>query len=85
MSKKPVIFEIVDVECYHGYKASERPLAFTYREQRWDVDEILDRWFESGVVAGYPNLDYFKVRTNEGSVFLLRHNLRYKTWAVRKI
>lgn len=85
MSKKPVIFEIINVECYNGYKASERPLAFTYRNRKWQVEEILDRWFESGVVAGHANLDYFKVRTVDGAVFLLRHNQRYKTWAIREV
>ncbi|MBW1980482.1 MAG: hypothetical protein JRJ12_04625 [Deltaproteobacteria bacterium] len=76
-------YERVAVECYSGYRSNERPLAFTHRERRWEITEILDRWYEGGIRAGTPILDYFKVKTTEGRIFLLRYNSLFDAWAVR--
>ncbi|MBW2631240.1 MAG: hypothetical protein JRC90_05675 [Deltaproteobacteria bacterium] len=77
-----MIFEQIHVECYSGYKANERPVAFTFRDQRWEVAEIVDRWYEGSREAGRPALDYFKVRTREGETFLLRYNALFNAWAI---
>jgi hypothetical protein len=73
----------IDVECYSGYRANERPLAFIFEDRRWQVEEILDRWYEGGLQPSKPALDYFKVRTTEGRVFLLRYNSLFDAWAIR--
>ena len=65
-------FEVIKVECYSGYKVNERPVAFTYKGKRWEVDDIIDRWYEEKIESGQPTMDYFKVRTTEGKEFLLR-------------
>ncbi|MBW2674102.1 MAG: hypothetical protein JRD89_11925 [Deltaproteobacteria bacterium] len=77
-----MILERVDVACYDGYKAHERPRTFVFRGWRWEVSEIIDRWYEGGREAGGPSLDYFKVRTREGPVFLLRYNALFDGWAI---
>jgi len=41
-------YEKVEVECYSGYKANERPVAVEFEERRWEVSEIIDRWYEGG-------------------------------------
>ena len=66
-------FEPVQVECYSGYKADERPVAFFFQDRRWEISEILDRWYEGGVNPGQPIVDYFKVKTADGKVFILRY------------
>ncbi len=76
-------YKPIEVECYSGYRANERPVAFTFHDRRWEVAEIIDRWYEGGLSAGKPALDYFKVRTGEGRVFLLRYNSLFDAWAVR--
>ena len=76
-------YESIEVECYSGYRANERPVAFVFEERRWQVEKILDRWYEGGVRAGQPALDYFKVRTTEGRVFLLRYNALFDAWSIR--
>ncbi|HYA03082.1 MAG TPA: hypothetical protein VEI04_08195 [Syntrophobacteria bacterium] len=73
----------VEVECYSGHRANERPLAFTFEGRRWEVVEIIDRWYEGGLRPARPALDYFKVRTAEGRVFLLRYHSLFDAWAVR--
>ncbi|MCE5209966.1 MAG: hypothetical protein LLG40_00210 [Deltaproteobacteria bacterium] len=68
-------YEKVEVECYSGYKANERPAAFVYQGRRLEIAEILDRWYEGGLDARRPEIDYFKVKTTEGKVFLGSVNL----------
>ncbi len=77
-----MIFEQIYVECYSGYKVNERPVAFTFRDRRWEVAEIVDRWYEGDPEAGLPALDYFKVRTQEGKTFFLRYNALFDAWSI---
>ena len=76
-------YERIEVECYSGYRANERPVAFTFQDRRWQVEEIIDRWYEGEVQSDEPALDYFKVRTVEGRVFLLRYNSLFDAWSIR--
>jgi hypothetical protein len=78
-----VNYEQVQVECYSGYKANERPMAFTYQGQRLEISEIVDRWYEGGFKPDEPVIDYFKVRTSEGKVYLLRYLSLFDAWSVR--
>jgi len=74
-------YEQIKVEFYSGYKAIVRPMAFEYRGRRWEVEEILDRWYEGGVDARRPEINYFKVKTAEGQIFLLRYHAVADTWS----
>ena len=74
--------ETIVVESYSGYKANERPVAFTFQGRRWEVSEIVDRWYEGGLQSGGPEKNYFKVRTVEGNVFLLRYLSLFDVWSV---
>lgn len=76
-------YEQIQVECYSGYKANERPIAFTYHGRRLGISEIIDRWYEGGVKPDQPVIDYFKVRTSEGQGFLLRYLSLFDAWSVR--
>ncbi len=75
--------ERIEVECYSGYRVNERPLAFTFRGQRFEVEEVMDRWYEGGTpgTPGRPELLTFKVRTREGQLYLLRYNSLFDTWS----
>jgi len=75
-------YEKIDVECYSGYKANERPVAFTCQKLRREVAEIVDRWYEGGLEAQNSDVNYFKVRTVEGEVFLLRFVSLFDAWSV---
>jgi hypothetical protein len=76
-------YETISVECYSGYKANERPVAFIFRDRRREVAEILDRWYEGGTRPGRPEVNYFKVKTTDGEVFLLRYLSLFDAWTVR--
>jgi len=75
-------FETIAVECYSGYKANERPAAFFFRGRRREVAEVIDRWYEGGIEPARPEIDYFKVKTKEGEVFLLRYLSLFDAWTV---
>jgi hypothetical protein len=77
-----VILDGVDVECYGGYKAHERPTAFTFQGRRLEVTDIIDHWYEGSPRSAGPSLDYFKVCTREGEVFILRYNALFDAWAM---
>jgi len=79
----PVSYERIQVECYSGYKASERPVAFTYQGRHREVQEIVDRWYEGGVDPGRPASDYFKVKTTDGEIFILRYLSLFDAWSIR--
>jgi hypothetical protein len=72
----------IAVECYSGYKANERPVAFTFEGRHWEIAEILDRWYEGGVQPGRPQTNYFRVRTVEDNLFLLRYLSLFDDWAI---
>jgi len=78
-------YEQIQVECYSGYKANERPVFFTFQEHRQEVLEILDRWYEGGVKPDDPVINYFKIKTNDGSIFLLRYVASSDCWSGRVI
>ncbi len=76
-------YERVEVECRSGYKVNESPVAFTFQGRRWEVTDILDRWYEGGVKSERPLIDYFLVKTREGRVFLLLYASRLDAWFIR--
>jgi hypothetical protein len=49
----------IHVDAYSGYKANERPEAFTLDEQVYEIAAVLDQWYE-------PSAMYFKVQSTEG-------------------
>ena len=63
------------VECYAGYRAEQEPRRFYLGARRVEVEEILDRWLA-------PELRYFKVRGNDGGMYILRHDAPSDTWAL---
>ena len=77
-----MIFDTIQVECYSGYRANERPLSFTWRGTKRRVEKIVDRWYEGGQNTKEPSLNYFKILTGGGEEFILRYNSLFDVWAV---
>lgn len=55
----------VEVHCYAGRKADERPLRFRLDENEYMVEEILDQWYG-------PEHVFFRLRADDGNVYILR-------------
>ena len=56
----------VQVQCYSGRKADERPVRFRLEEREYLVEEILDQWYG-------PEDVFYKIRADDGGVYILRH------------
>jgi len=56
----------VQVECYAGRKAEERPVRFRLEGHAYTVEDVLDQWYG-------PEHVFFKVRADDDGVYILRH------------
>ncbi len=61
------------VQCYAGHRADEAPQRFFLGERKVEVIETLDRWLD-------PDHEYFKVRGDDQSVYILRHDVAADRW-----
>ncbi len=73
-------FKEIQVECYSGFKANERPVAFTYQGGRLAILEVTDRWYEGGLASGRDVVDYFRVKTADGRTWLLCYQAETDSW-----
>jgi hypothetical protein len=55
----------LEVECYSGFKADERPVRFRLDERQYLIEEIVDQWY------GVQDV-FYKVRADDGSLYILR-------------
>jgi hypothetical protein len=63
----------IRVACYAGHRGEEVPRRFFLGERRVEIAEILDRWLD-------PEYRYFKVRGDDGGVYILRHDVPKASW-----
>lgn len=61
------------VECYAGHRGEETPRALLVGDRRVGVVEILDCWLA-------PDHRYFKVKGDDGDVYILRHDVVSGAW-----
>jgi len=65
----------IQVECYAGHRAGERPNRFTLRGRTFEIVAVEDQWYE-------PNAIYFRVRADDGNLYILRHDEVGDTWTL---
>ena len=65
----------LEVQCYAGHKADQRPIRFQLGERAYAVEEVLDQWYG-------PDDTYFKVRADDGNLHILRHGERADEWSL---
>lgn len=65
----------IRVECYAGYRGEQEPRAFWLGERRIAAVEILDRWMA-------PDRRYFRVRGDDGHVYILRSDEVKSEWTL---
>jgi hypothetical protein len=68
---------IVTVQSYAGYKGGERPVSFSREGGILRIIEIVDRWYD-------PDSNIFKVRTDDGKTYLLRHDMNADGWELEE-
>ena len=57
----------VQVECYSGRKAEEKPLRFRIDGHEYIVEEVLDQWYG-------PEDIFFKIQADDGNLYVLRRH-----------
>jgi len=65
----------VEVECYAGYRADERPVRLRLGAATLEVTEVEDRWYS-------PGETFFRVRVSNGDRYVLRHVEAQDTWSI---
>ena len=63
----------IRVECYAGHRGEETPRRFEIGDLRVEVAEVVDRWLE-------PDYSYFRVRGENGKIYLLRYKTTRDSW-----
>ena len=67
--------QLVHVETYSGFKADERPLRLRLGDRTLEVVAIEDRWYS-------PGETYFRVLTDDGDRYVLRHTEAQDVWTL---
>jgi hypothetical protein len=55
----------LSVECYSGWKADERPVRFWLEGRKYQVEAVLDQWYD-------PEHVFYKVHADDANVYILR-------------
>jgi hypothetical protein len=63
----------ITVDGYSGYKADERPVAFSLGKKTLRVTTILDRWYG-------PDHTYFKVLAEDSHIYIVRYHQANDQW-----
>jgi hypothetical protein len=67
--------KVVEVICYSGYQADESPRVLKFGETSIPITEIEDRWYS-------PGATFFRVVTEGGDRYLLRHVDAQDVWTL---
>jgi hypothetical protein len=65
----------IQVQCYAGHRADQRPIRFTIRGREFEVVSVDDQWYD-------PNAIYFRVRADDGNLYVLRHDEIQDVWTL---
>ena len=63
----------IAVECYAGYQGEETPRRFRLGDRSFEIERVVDQWLA-------PDHRYFKVRTTDGELCILRHDVTSGAW-----
>lgn len=64
---------VLRVECYAGHRADAEPRRLHIGQREVMITEIIDRWMD-------PRHRYFKLRGDDGGIYLLRHDTPNDSW-----
>lgn len=65
--------QVIRVECYAGHRAESEPRRLFIGARAVAVTEVIDRWLD-------PQHRYFKLRGEDGGIYLIRHDTVNDHW-----
>jgi hypothetical protein len=63
----------IEVDCYAGHRGEETPRSIRFRGRTVAAVEVIDRWLA-------PDHRYFKLRGDDGAIYIIRHDLASLEW-----
>ncbi|HOV85151.1 MAG TPA: hypothetical protein PLM79_02245 [Syntrophobacteraceae bacterium] len=75
-------YERVQVLTRDEYREAQEPISFQWRNNRYRIREIVDRWYSGYLDARRVPLRYFKVKTQDGKEFILRYHELFRAWSL---
>ena len=75
-------YQSVTVSCYEGYRACETPRRFVWEGQTYRIREVVDRWYEARQDPTSDAVDYFKVKVEDGTEYILRYHRFSDSWGI---
>ena len=70
----------IEVECHSGYKADEYSKYFSRDNDRFEIRQVTDRWYQGETNSEYPVSNYFKVETTSGERYIIKYDLESDSW-----
>jgi hypothetical protein len=70
----------INVECHSGYRADEYPTCFYRDGEKFEITEIIDRWYQADRDPECPVSNYFRVKTTSGGPYIIKHDLDHDEW-----
>jgi hypothetical protein len=70
----------IQVESYAGYRNDETPRSFIWNKRRYEIVEIVDRWYQASRDPAIPASDYFKVRAADEMPYVIRLDRQSSAW-----
>lgn len=74
--------ERITVRTRDEYREAQEPVELEWRGRRFRVEEVIDRWVEGHRDPTRLPLRYFKVRTEEGHILIIRHHEFFMAWGL---
>lgn len=65
----------LQVECYSGYIADQRPTRFRIENRCFEVETVEDQWYS-------PESKYFRVKASDGNIYVLCHEEAQDRWTL---
>jgi hypothetical protein len=77
-----VKLEQITVSTRDEYREAQEPYRFEWRQKRFEIAHILDRWYEGYLDPTRMPLRYFKVETSDGGQYILRFHELFRVWSL---
>jgi hypothetical protein len=76
-------FETIEVSTHDEYRGAQEPVSFVWRGKKYNVEQIVDRWYEGRIDSTRMPMLYFRVKTRSGELFLIRYHEFFRVWSIR--
>jgi hypothetical protein len=76
-------FETIEVSTHDEYRGAQEPVSFVWRGKKYNVEQIVDRWYEGRIDSTRMPMLYFRVKTQPGELFLIRYHEFFRVWSIR--